>query len=93
MMIPPLLLRLVIDGKNKKPVRLWLPLALIYILLLPLVALVLPLILFAGFILWVMRASRTPISLCLWLYELACAARGLKIEAISKNERVFIHVL
>lgn len=89
MMFPPSILRLRIHNKQHK-FGLWLPLFLLWPLLLVLGILLLPLLLIAAVILSY-RGWGIPLLLTgPAIFGLLCALRGLKVEIGQNSEQVFI---
>lgn len=91
-MIPPMLMKFAIYEGGRKKINLWLPLILLYLLLLPVVLCILPFLVIAGLVAFVFGVGRTPVSWMLWIYELWCALKGTVIEVESKTDRVFIRI-
>lgn len=91
-MMPPMLMKIAIYERGAKKMNFWLPLFLIYLVLVPLFLLVLPLLFVAGVIAWVFGVGKNPLSWMGWLYELWCASKGIVIETQSKTERVYIRI-
>ena len=73
--------------------NLWIPLFFLYLLLAPIFLLLLPIAILIGIAMWLSGSGKTPFSLMVWIYELWCAASGITIETKSKSERVLIHIL
>ena len=92
-MIPPMTMRLTIYEKGQRKIHLWLPLFLLYILLLPFILILIPFVLLIGFGMWLFGMGRNPVAVLAWIYELWCATRGTIIETQSKADRVLIHIL
>lgn len=92
-MIPPMMIRIKIFEGDQRKINFWLPLFLVYLLLLPLFLLFLPFLLLGGLALWLAGRARGPLSLWWAFYELWCASKGLIIEVDSqKKDRVFIKI-
>ncbi len=89
MIWPPSVLRIRIVGKDRKRIRLWIPLFLLWPLIV-FAALVVPFVIAA-----VPRTRRElPIKSFLtigpWLFVIFCAMRGLKVDVRSRDEQVYI---
>lgn len=91
-MTPPMMMRLAIYENGKKKMNLWLPLILLYLLLLPLVVFLLPFLVLGGVVLWIFGGGETPFSIWPAMYELWCATKGVIIETKTKNDRILIRI-
>lgn len=92
-MMPPMLLRFSIYEAGKKKINFWLPLILLYLLVLPVFLCLLPFLIVFGLVAFVFGVGKNPVSWMIWLYELWCAAKGIVIEVESKTERVYIRII
>jgi hypothetical protein len=86
----PLILRLRVKDKNSRKFGIWFPLFLLWLIVLPILALPLPLILIASLISWQCGAGRK-----IWLAYIAVFVvignlSGLHFEINSKGENVYI---
>lgn len=91
-MIPPMILRLAIYESGQRKINLWLPLILLYLLLMPFLLFLAPFFLLGGLVLWLFGGGGTPFSIWVAMYGLWCASKGVVIEAKSKNNRVLIRI-
>lgn len=78
--------------RGAKKFNFWLPLVLIYLLLLPFFLIVLPFLLVAGLVGWFFGAGKTPLSWMVWIYELWCASKGIVIDVRSKKDTFYIRI-
>ncbi len=93
-MIPPCFLVLKIQEKNKKPLRLWLPLFLLWPIFLILAVLIIPFLFFIS-IYKVFSSRKFHIFLfepLFIIYQLICALRGVIISVNSANSVVYIKI-
>jgi hypothetical protein len=91
MTIPPLLLRVRLVAPNHRWPTLWLPVVLLWPLLLPLVlVLVLPALLFLCIV--APRSIGAAFSVVFAAYALLCATRGTSIDVAGGPSAVFIAV-
>jgi hypothetical protein len=89
-LIPPLFMRLKIKGETGRGINLYLPLVIIWILLLPAVLIVLCLFLAAiPFLIWT-AAGRRVLKITTMIPGLICAFRGMKIDIEDRKEIVKI---
>jgi len=91
-MMPPMLMKIAIYEEGVRKMNFWIPLVLIYLLLLPLFVFLLPFLIVLGVIAWGFGVGNNPFSWMVWIYELWCATKGTIIETKSKNERVYIRI-
>ena len=86
----PMLLRL--RGVNEKGQRftLWLPLFLVYIILLPLLLMLLPFVLLAALVLWPSGKGWLAIEVYLTVFRLLGCLSGLEIDIGSGDGNFFI---
>jgi len=89
----PMLLRLKgVDGRGKR-FTLWLPLFLIYLILLPLLIIPLPLVLLAALIAWPFGYGCLVIQAYLTIFRLLGCLSGLKIDIESGDGNFFIKLV
>jgi len=93
MMTPPMLLKIALAYDGHKRLNLWIPLLILYILLLPFILIFLVISILACFVLWICGFGVNPFKFLFWLYDLWCSSKGLRIDVKSKNEKVFILVI
>ena len=89
-MWPPLIMRIRIKNRKHR-FGLWLPLFLIWPLLLVLGIILLPFLLIAAVLLWHLWWVRPLLFGIPVLFQLLCALRGLKVEIEQNSERVLVH--
>jgi hypothetical protein len=88
-MIPPLFLTVRIREPGRRGFRLWLPLLLLWPILLPLLLLAAAFMLLVGALLFSpLRAWRAVAA----TYEMICAFRGLTVDVRSREETVLIQI-
>jgi hypothetical protein len=90
MNIPPLLMRLKIINPEHR-INLWLPLFVIWLILLALVLLISPLVCVLVILLWPWGWGETLLLLGPALYRLLCGLNGLSIDIRSPHEIVLIY--
>lgn len=89
-LIPPLFMRMKIKGETGRGVNLFLPLVIIWILLLPAVLIVLCLFLAAlPFLIW-SESGRRVLKISTMVPELICAFQGMKIDIEDRKEIIKI---
>jgi hypothetical protein len=88
----PLILKLRIKDKNQRRFGIWLPLFLIWLIVLPLLALLAPLVLLAALILWPGGKGRLVLYSYLAIFSLIFNLSGLKIDVQSKDSIVYINL-
>jgi len=86
----PMLLRLRGVNRSGNMFTLWLPLFLIYIILVPLLIIHLPFILLIAFILWPFGKGRLIIQAYLTIFRVLGCLSGLEIDIESGNGDFFI---
>jgi hypothetical protein len=86
---PPSIMRLRILN-NKKSIRLWLPIFLLYPFLLVLALLVELLALIAFLLLWPWGWGKTLILFMPYLFRVICALRELEVDIQNRQETFFI---
>ena len=86
----PLILKLRIKDKNQKRFGIWLPLFLVWLIVLPLLALLAPLVLLAALILWPGGKGRLVLYSYLAIFNLIGNMSGLKVDIQSKDSFVYV---
>jgi len=86
----PLILKLRIKDKNQKRFGIWLPLFLIWLIILPLLALPAPFVLLAALILWPGGKGRLVLYSYAAIFNLICNMSGLKVDIQSKDSIVYL---
>ena len=86
----PLILKLRIKDKNQKRFGIWLPLFLVWLIVLPLLALLAPLVLLAALILWPGGKGRLVLYSYLAIFNLIGNMSGLKVDIQSKDSIVYV---
>ena len=89
----PMLLRLRGINENGKRFTLWLPLFLIYIILLPLLIIPLPLVLLAALIAWPFGYGSLVLQAYLAIFKILGCLSGLKIDIESGDGDFFIKLV
>jgi hypothetical protein len=90
MNIPPLLMRLkTIDGDHR--VNLWLPLFLVWILLLAIAIALSPVVCILAIILWPFGWGETLVLSGPALYRMVCSLRGLSVDIRKPNQVVLMY--
>jgi hypothetical protein len=89
MNFPPLIMRLRILN-NKKSIRLWLPIFLLYPFLLVLALVVEILVLVAFLLLWPFGWGKTLILFMPYLFRVICALRELEVDVQKRQEMFFV---
>jgi hypothetical protein len=88
----PLFLRLHIKEKDQKNIRLWLPLFLIWILILPLLLLLLPFVLVAALLTWHRGTGKVLLAAIPMFIAMLWAMPGLHIRVDKPDNTVFLHI-
>jgi hypothetical protein len=88
----PLLLKLHIVEDGRKKINLWLPLFLIWIILLAILIVMLPFILIAAFGFWIFRNDTRILSVIPIFFSILCALSGLVVLIEEKNRKVFLAI-
>jgi hypothetical protein len=86
----PLILKLRIKDKNQRRFGLWLPFFLIWLVVLPLLALAAPFVLLAALILWPGGKGRLVLYSYASIFNLIGNLSGLKIDIQSKDSIVYV---
>lgn len=89
----PMLLRLKGTDRNGKRFTLWLPLFLIYIILLPLLLIPLPFVLLAALIAWPFGYGCLILQVYLTIFKLLGYLSGLKVDIESGDGDFFIKLV
>ncbi len=91
-MIPPYLMKIKVIENGRKKVGLWLPVFLVWPLMLIFALILTPLLFMASlFLIW-RRKFRALLKAIPRFYAVICAARGLDVEVESENENVYITI-
>lgn len=90
MSVPPLLMRLKTIDRDHH-VNLWLPLFLVWILLLAIAIALSPIVCILAIILWPFGWGETLVLLGPALYRIVCSLRGLSIDIRKPNQVVLIY--
>jgi hypothetical protein len=88
----PLILKLRIKDKNQRRFGIWLPLFLIWLIVLPLLALPAPLVFLAALILWPSGKGRFVLYSYMAIFNLIGNLSGLKIDIQSKDSIVYLNL-
>jgi hypothetical protein len=88
----PLFLVLHKQEKDQKRIRLWLPLFLVWILILPLLLLLLPFVLLFAFMTWHRGTGRALLLSIPMLIAVVWALPGLHIQVDKPDDTIFIHI-
>ena len=91
-MIPPAVLRIRVVEHGKKQVGLWLPLVLVWPLLLLLALVIAPLVIIAAVLLWPSGRGKAILLSGPSLYALLCSLRGLTVQVEGIDEQVLIAI-
>ena len=84
----PMLSRIRITPDRHSPIRLWLPLILVWLLLAPLVIIAAPFIIVIG-----LARGRNPIRQFLAVWKILCASRGFCIDIRSRDANVLFEIV
>ena len=88
----PFILKLRVKDKNQRRFSIWLPLFLIWLIVLPLLAIPAPLVLIAALILWPSGKGRLVLYSYAAIFSLICNMSGLKLDIQSKDSMVYINL-
>lgn len=88
----PLILQLRIKKRNRRSFNMWLPLFLIWLIALPLILLLTPVILLAALILWPMGKWKYILFPYIAIFKSIFCMSGLKIDIQSKDSTVLINL-
>lgn len=86
----PLILRLRVKDKNSRKFGIWFPLFLLWLVVLPLLALPAPVIFIVSLIAWPCGTGRKIWLSYITVFTVICNLSGLHFEINSKNENVYI---
>lgn len=86
----PLMLKMRIGEKNRRGVNLWFPLFLIWIIVLPLLAILAPLIFLVGLLAWPSGYGRKIIYFYIMIFKLLWYTSGLKVDIESDEKIIYI---
>lgn len=89
----PLFLVLHKQEKNKKRIRLWLPLFLIWILILPLLLLLLPFVLLFSLLTWHKSTGRALLLSIPMFVAIIWALPGLHIQVNKSDDTLYMHIV
>ncbi len=89
----PLWMRLKVIEENKKKVSLWLPLFLVWLLLLPLVILLIPFLLLAALITWQKGYGKMILMALPMLWSVLAGLSGMRVEVEKKGSIVFMQFI
>lgn len=94
-MIPPSIMTVHVRERNKRGFKLWLPLFLVWPLALALLAILLPLLLIADFVLALTRSRISTLRTVFGLAGVISALRGLHVDVESRGDgsKVFVEVM
>ena len=90
-MWPPLFMKIHVVENSKTKVRLWIPIFIVWLLLLALTILFAPLILVAALILWPRSLGKKMLLLGPAFFYLIGSMRGLNILTQSPKDQVYIY--
>lgn len=88
----PMILKLRIKDKNQKSFGIWLPLFLIWLVILPLLAIPAPFVLLAALILWPSSYGRLVLYSYLAVFSIISNMSGLNLDIESKDSIVYIDI-
>jgi len=86
----PLLIKLRVRGKNQRRFGIWLPLFLVWLIVLPLLAIPAPFVLVAALILWPGGKGRFVLYSYAAIFSLIFNMSGLKLDIQSKDSFVYV---
>ena len=89
----PLMLKLHINEKDRRGVNLWFPLFLLWIVVLPLLILVGPVVLLVSLLAWPAGKGRMILFSYLMIFKLIWHMSGLKIDVESNEKIIFINLI
>jgi hypothetical protein len=89
----PLLLRIRVRKENRRGVNLWLPLFLLWLLVLPILAALLPLVLIAALILWPSGKGKLILYGYIMIFGLIGYMSGLKIDVRSGDNNIYVNLI
>ena len=86
----PMILKIRIPRATKSSVNLYLPLFLLWILLLPFVVLTVPLILLALFIAWIKGYLKPALMFFPMVFQVLWNLHGLKVDVKDKKDEIYL---
>ena len=89
----PLLLRIRVRKEDHRGVNLWLPLFLLWLIVLPLLALLLPLVLLAALVLWPSGKGKLILYGYVMIFRLIGYMSGLKIDIKSRDNNIYVNLI
>jgi hypothetical protein len=89
----PLLLRIRVRKEDRRDVNLWLPLFLLWLIVLPLLALFAPLVLMAALILWPSGKGKLILYGYVMIFSLIGYMSGLKIDIKSRDNNIYVNLI
>jgi hypothetical protein len=89
----PLLLRIRVRKEDGRGVNLWLPLFLLWLIVLPILALFAPLVLVAALILWPSGKGKLILYGYVMIFSLIGYMSGLKIDIKSRDNNIYINLI
>jgi hypothetical protein len=90
MTLPPMVLRIHMPTTKGGTFRLWLPLFLVYPLLLALSIILAPLMLLLTLLLWPVGLGKTFLLLGPYIVRVICGLRGLTVDVQSNKQKILI---
>jgi len=92
MIWPPSVLRIRVVKGERKPLRLWIPLFVIWPLVLLLAVVLMPLVLLGAVLIRGGGFARKLLLAVPRSYVVPCSSRGLQVQVVEKNEQVYVSV-
>ncbi len=89
----PLLLRIRVRREDHRGVNLWLPLFLLWLIVLPLLALLLPLVLLAALVLWPSGKGKLILYGYVMIFRLIGYMSGLRIDIKSRDNNIYVNLI
>ena len=89
----PLMLKLRITEKNRRGVNLWFPIFLLWIIVLPLLALAAPVIFLVTLLSWPAGRGRMIMFSYFMIFKSIWYMSGLKIDVESQEKTIFINLI
>jgi hypothetical protein len=83
----PMFLRISIRAPGERPIRIWLPLFLIWLLLSPLLLIIIPVVMVLGLL-----ARMNPFAALASLFGVFCALAGTHVEVEAPDASIFVHI-
>ncbi len=91
MIMPPSFLRIRIRNRSTR-FSLWLPLFLIWTLILLAMVILMPLVLICAILLWPVGLGKSILLTCPLLFRLFCPIKGLEVAVETSSEQVLISI-